>query len=230
MALINDFMSLIYPRHCEACENILFQHETFICHLCMISLPKCDSLQLTNQQLHLLFMGRIPLVNASSFYAFEKKGRVQQLLHAIKYQHQKELAAHIGNLFVKEYANNNLFEDMDIIIPIPLHKKKLKQRGYNQSEWFAKGISAQTKKEIDITSLRRTIETSTQTKKKKFQRWKNVEGIFELHHQHHLTNKHVLLVDDVITTGATIEAAWQVLKDIEGIRLSVASIAFAAKF
>ena len=117
--------------------------------------------------------------------------------------------------------------DIDTIIPIPLHKKKLSTRGYNQSEWFAKGLAQVLLKEMDVVSLERTVETSTQTKKKKYERWENVEHIFQLKHPQNLVNKHVLLVDDVITTGATIEAAWQALKNVEGIRISVASIAFA---
>lgn len=114
-------------------------------------------------------------------------------------------------------------------MPIPLHPKKLKARGFNQSDWFAKGIAKLILKPVNGFSLERKKETATQTKKKKYQRWENVDGIFYLKQPELFVNKHVLLVDDVITTGATIEAAWQALKDVEGIKVSVITIAFASR-
>ncbi|MBL7912302.1 MAG: ComF family protein [Bacteroidia bacterium] len=229
MTLINDFMSLIYPRHCEACANGLFKHEIYICNHCKLNLPKSNYHKNEVNELSQTFAGRVPLSNGLCFYLFEKSGKVQKLLHAIKYQDQKELARFIGDLYAQELVKTTINDDVDVIIPIPLHKKKLKQRGYNQSEWFAKGLANVLEKPLDIHSLERVHETSTQTKKKKYQRWENVEGIFKIKDQNALVNKHALLVDDVITTGATIEAAWLALKDIEGIKISVASIAFAAR-
>jgi ComF family protein len=229
MTLINDFLSLIYPRHCEACVNSLFKHETFICNHCKLNLPKSNYHKNTENELSQTFAGRIPLQNSLCFYLFEKSGKVQKILHAIKYQNQKELALFIGDLYAKDLEKEESINNFDVIVPIPLHRKKLKARGFNQSEWFAKGLAGGLKKPLDTVSFERTQETSTQTKKKKYQRWENVEGIFNLKDKQVFVNKHVLLVDDVITTGATIEAAWMALKDIEGIKLSVASIAFAAR-
>ncbi|MEO6426858.1 MAG: ComF family protein [Bacteroidia bacterium] len=229
MTLINDFLSLIYPRYCEACVNNLFKHETFICNQCKINLPKSNYHQNSQNELSQTFAGRVPLENSLCFYLFEKSGKVQKLLHAIKYQDQKELAQFIGQLYAKDLTKEKALNDIDLIIPIPLHKKKLKTRGYNQSEWFAKGLATELEKPLNITSFERIQETDTQTKKKKYQRWENVEGIFKLNDPGLLVNKHVLLVDDVITTGATIEAAWLALKETEGIRISVISIAFAAR-
>ncbi len=229
MTLINDFMSLIYPRHCEACANGLFKHETYICNHCKLNLPKSNYHKNDQNELSQTFAGRVPLTHSLCFYLFEKSGKVQKLLHAIKYQDQKELAQFIGSLYAQDLVKTKIKDEIDVIIPIPLHKKKLKQRGYNQSEWFAKGMATVLEKPLDIHSFEREHETSTQTKKKKYQRWENVEGIFKIKEQNAFVNKHVLLVDDVITTGATIEAAWLALKDIEGIKISVASIAFAAR-
>ncbi len=229
MALINDFMSLIYPRHCEACSISLLKHEQFICNLCQINLPKSNYHHQLNHELSFVFAGRIPFENALSFYVFEKSGRVQKLLHAIKYQNQKELAQFIGELYAKDLIENNSLKTVDVILPIPLHAKKLKQRGYNQSEWFAKGIAQQLNISLNASALQKVNATNTQTNKKKFERWQNVEGVFKLQIPEVLKNKHVLIVDDVITTGATIEAAWQALKNIEGIRVSILSIAFATK-
>lgn len=229
MALINDFFSLIYPRHCEACTNSLFKHELYICNYCKLNLPKSNYHNKPENELIQTFAGRVPLKNGCSLYLFEKSGKVQKLLHAIKYQHQKELAQFIGELYALELAKEMRLEEIDVILPIPLHAKKLKLRGYNQSEWFAKGLAKGLKKPLDITSFERIKETGTQTKKKKYERWENVEGIFKVTNDTVLVNKHVLIVDDVVTTGATIEAAWTALKDVEGIKLSLACIAFASR-
>lgn len=227
MALINDFLSLIYPVHCEACSENLFGHEAFLCNYCRLNLPKSNYHRQPANSLEQVFAGRVPMVNALPFYLFEKSGKVQKLLHAVKYQDQKELGEHLGSLYAADLVKDAQLSDIDTVIPIPLHKKKLRTRGYNQSEWFAKGLAQGLSKELDIISLERIVETATQTRKKKYERWENVENIFHLKHPQNLVNKHVLLVDDVITTGATIEAAWQALKNVEGIKISVASIAFA---
>ena len=229
MTLINDFMSLIYPRHCEACGNNLFKHEVYICNFCKLNLPKSNYHKNVKNELSQTFIGRVPLENSLCYYLFEKSGKVQKLLHAIKYQNQKELALFIGELYGQDLIKEKTLDEIDVIIPVPLHQKKIKLRGFNQSEWFAKGLAQTLNKPLDIVSLERAEETSTQTKKKKYERWENVEGIFKLKDDKALINKHVLLVDDVITTGATIEAAWMALKEIEGIKISVISIAFAAR-
>jgi ComF family protein len=229
MAVINDFLSLIYPRHCEACARLLFGHEHYLCRYCQAHLPKSNYHTYPDSPLKKTFSGRVPLVHAASCYLYEKSGRIQRLLHAIKYEEQKELGKFLGQMYGKELKEGDVFKDIQCILPVPLHKNKLKARGFNQSEWFAQGIAESMNIVLDTDSLERIADTSTQTKKKKFQRWENVEGIFRVRNNRELANKHVLLVDDVITTGATIEACWQALKPVPGIRISVASIAFAAK-
>jgi ComF family protein len=228
MGLINDFLSLIYPRRCEACANGLYGHEAFICNYCKLNLPKSNFHLQTQSELSMVLAGRVPVQVAGSYYLYEKSGKIQKLLHAIKYEDQKELGEYIGSLY-GQVLLETLSYNVDVIMPIPLHKKKLQRRGYNQSEWFAKGLAKQLLKPLDTASMQRVKDTSTQTKKKKYQRWENVEGIFSVNEFSSLVNKHILLVDDVITTGATIEAAWLALKKIPGVRVSVASIAFAAR-
>ncbi len=229
MTFINDFMSLIYPRHCEACGNTLYRHEQFICSYCIINLPRSNYHLLPDNEISLLLRGRVPADMATSYFLYEKKGRVQSLLHAIKYHNQKELAAHLGRFYARELRQQGAMENIETIVPIPLHPKKLKARGYNQSEWFARGVAEELDKELNTTDLFRAVETSTQTRKKKYERWENVGGIFGLRPAHRLEGKHVLLVDDVITTGATIEAAWLALQQAPGLKIAVASIAFASK-
>ncbi|MDI1353649.1 MAG: phosphoribosyltransferase family protein [bacterium] len=229
MALINDFLSLIYPRQCEACANNLFKHERYICNYCKLNLPKSNYHQLIDNPIIQTFAGRIPLANGCTYYLYEKSGRVQKLLHAIKYQEQKELARYVGLLYAKELCDANSLANVDVVIPIPLHKNKLKARGFNQSEWFAKGLSEGLKKPMETVLFERVVDTKTQTKKNRYQRWENVEGIFALHQSESFSDKHILLVDDVITTGATLEAAWLAIKSVPGVKVSVASIAFATK-
>lgn len=229
MALINDFLSLIYPRHCEACSHILFGHEVFICNYCKLNLPKSNYHISGNNELCKIFYGRVPVINAGSYYLYEKSGKIQRLLHAIKYDNQKELGEYLGIQYGLELLKHASFQEIDLIVPVPLHKNKLKARGFNQSEWFAKGLSKSLGKKINTDTFERIVDTATQTKKKKYQRWENVEGIFKLKDEKTFSNKHLLLVDDVITTGATIEASWLALKHVEGIKISLASIAFANK-
>lgn len=229
MTLINDFMSLIYPRLCEACGNNLFRHETYICNYCRVSLPRTNYHRFTDNELSRAFAGRVPFQTACSFYLYDKKGRVQKLLHAIKYQSQTGLAEHLGKLYAENLHTDSALASVDVIVPVPLHKNKLKARGFNQSEFFARGLSGILAKPVDTSSLIRIKDTATQTRKKKYARWENVEGIFRLNTLHTLQKKHVLLVDDVITTGATIEAAWLALKEAPDLTISVASIAFAAQ-
>lgn len=178
MALINDFLSLIYPRHCEACSNTLFRHETFMCTYCKLNLPKSNYHHnaLSDTELARVFTARVPLKNALCFYLYEKSGKIQKLLHAIKYQNQKELAEFIGTIYGEELHKSGVMDDLDLIIPIPLHKNKLKLRGYNQSEWFAKGLSKSLNTSLDPQLFERISDTATQTKKRNISAGKMWKG------------------------------------------------------
>lgn len=229
MALINDFLSLIYPRYCEACEGLLYKHERVICNKCTLTLPKSNFHLNNKNPIVMALGGRVPLKQASCLFVFEKAGKVQNLLHALKYENQQIVGELMGQTFYNDLKTSSFFENIDHIVPIPLHKKKQKSRGFNQSECFAKGISEKSGIPIDITNFTREIETSTQTKKRKAERWDNVKDAFAVKSPEAFKDKHILLVDDVITTGATIEGAWNALKDVEGIQISVATIAYADK-
>lgn len=222
-------MSLIYPRSCEACETLLYKHEEMICNSCLMGLPKGNFHKNKNNVILQILGGRVPIVSATCLYVFEKGGKVQRLLHAVKYEGKQNLAIMMGELLGDELKEVEGFCNADLIIPIPLHVNKLKKRGFNQSEVFSKGLSKTLNIEVDANNLFRQTDTSTQTRKRKYERWENVKDVFELKNKTTLKNKHIVLVDDVITTGATIEAAWQALKEVEGIRVSLATIAFADK-
>lgn len=229
MSLFNDFLSLIYPRHCRACKGLLFGHEREVCNHCRIGLPRTDFHIVRDSPLHAMLKGRIPYEKLGACFPFEKQGHVQRLLHAVKYEGCKELGVSLGKWYGEELKRTDFFKDIDIIIPVPLHPKKLVKRGYNQSEVIALGLSEVCGLPVVNGILVRTVESQTQTRRGKFERWENVEGIFQVKDSDKAEGKHILLVDDVITTGATLEAAWLALKGCKGLRISVASLAYAPK-
>lgn len=227
--MLQDFLSLIYPRNCVSCGNSLYKHEDQVCNYCYTHLAKTNFHKQQRNPVDALFYGRTPLLIASSFYLFQKKGSIQKILHAIKYKSNKTLAMLVGKWYAEDLKENSIISNSDYIIPVPLHSKKFKIRGFNQSEEFARGLSEGLSIPLNTSVLQRKEFTETQTKKSKYERWENVEDVFELIVPETFTNKHVVLVDDVITTGATIEACCQLLQQIEGIQISVLSIAYADK-
>lgn len=229
MGIWTDFIALIYPRNCITCGNSLYKHENYVCNHCYLTLPKSNFHREENNELERVFTGRVPVDKAGSYYLFEKSGKVQKLLHDIKYKGNKAFAEQLGVWYAQSLKDCNEIAKADVIIPVPLHPKKQKQRGFNQSEEFAKGLSKEFGIEIDTNNLFRNQFTETQTRKKKFERWENVKDKFELKDPAALQNKTVVLVDDVITTGATIDACYEALKNIPGIKVSVLSLAYAKK-
>jgi ComF family protein len=200
-----------------------------VCNHCYVTLPKSNFHTEENSELERVFAGRVPLVKAGSYYLFEKSGKVQKLLHSIKYKSNKALAEQLGEWYAQSLKECNEIANADIIIPVPLHPKKQKQRGFNQSEEFAKGLSKEFNIPLNTTNLIRNAYTETQTRKRKFERWENVKDKFELKDPDALTNKTVVLVDDVITTGATIDACYEALSKAKGIKINVLSLAYAKK-
>ena len=161
-----------------------------------------------------IFLGRIDLQAATALYFFHKGNRLQGLMHKLKYNGIKEIGVRFGNHLGKDLKEAPLFSDVDMVMPIPLHPKKQKKRGYNQAEMIAQGFAKVAEKEIIVNNLYRNINTSSQTNKNREERWKNVEKVFQLREPKSLEGKHILLVDDVVTTGSTIEACAQTLKQI----------------
>jgi ComF family protein len=145
-------------------------------------------------------------------------------LHGIKYRGKKELGEQLGALFGGELKNSR-FNETDVIIPVPLHERKLRARGYNQSEWIAKGMSLTMGKPMVTNVLQRIIENPTQTRKGVYERWENVNGIFQVENAELVENKHLLLTDDVLTTGSTLEACILPLQEISGVKISIAALA-----
>lgn len=219
---------LIYPRLCEACGQRVENESDLICFDCRLTLPRTDFHLHEDNPVMKVFWGRIPLVMASSFLYFSKESRTQNLLHSLKYKGFKEIGEISGTWFGNDLIQNKEWADsIDFIVPVPLHPKKFKKRGYNQSEYIARGLSAGLHKEISLNNLVREKFTETQTRKSRIKRWENVSGIFSLRNPQQYKNKHILLVDDVITTGSTIEACYIALRNCEGLKLSISSLAYA---
>lgn len=224
---IEDFISLLYPRVCAACGNSLFKHEEIICTYCLYHLPKTSYHLMQDSPLDKVFWGRAQLAHTAALYHFQKKGKVQHLIHQLKYKGRMDVGIYLGKLLGAELAKSEAFADVDKIIPVPLHPAKQRKRGYNQSEQIAIGMAGEMNAGVDTTTFIRTIDTSTQTRKSRFARWENVKEIFKVTNADELAHKHILLIDDVITTGATLESAAHILLETEGVKLSVACIGFA---
>lgn len=228
MKILYDFISLFFPKTCFACGNNLFNNEDSICTSCLFHLPRTNFHTDKDNPVNKVFWGRVEIESATALYYYRKGGKVQQLIHQMKYKGHKEIGIFLGKIYGYELMKSILFDDIDIILPIPLHPKKLKKREFNQAEMFAIGLGKSMQKEVDTITISRFVETSTQTKKSRYKRWENVNEIFELQESNNLNGKHVLVVDDVITTGATMEACVQTLHKIPDVKVSVASIAFAS--
>jgi ComF family protein len=223
----DDFVDLLYPRVCPCCGQNLLNHEKLICNKCLYFIPKTNFHQFKDNPVAQLFWGRINIENATAYYFFDKGSKFQALIHNMKYRGQKEIGYEMGRVFGNELKASDVFNKIDLVIPVPLHARKQKIRGYNQSEWIARGIGERMEKPVDTSTLYREVESETQTNKTRYERWKNVENIFRLKNEDNLKEKHILLVDDVITTGSTLEACAKVILDIENTKVSVATLAIA---
>lgn len=218
---------MFYPNLCIACSDRLVSQERFLCMHCWYDLPVTNFHLSSENKVAKLFWGRVNIENATSFFAFNKGSNYQHLVHFIKYKGLKELGFETGLRFGHVIKNTANFGDAELIVPVPLHPEKEKQRGYNQSEWIARGLGEAIQKPVLVNNLVRNIHTSTQTRKNRFERWENVENIFEVKKPEAFAGKLVLLIDDVVTTGSTLEACATELLKIEGTKVSIATLAFA---
>lgn len=224
----HSFWSLLFPRCCVVCGSPLSRGEECLCTCCNINLPRTGFHLRKDNPVECLFWGRIPgLKRASSFLFYRKGSDFRRILHLLKYGGYKELGEVMGRYMSAELSSGEFFDGVDMIIPVPLHRKKQKLRGYNQSEWIARGIASVTGISLCAECMIREKNTETQTRKSTFERWENVEGIFRLCDTVHFEGKHVLLVDDVLTTGATTVACASAFAGVSGIRISVLTLAVA---
>ncbi|GAA4018864.1 ComF family protein [Hymenobacter fastidiosus] len=228
-AALSDFVSLIFPRTCLACVEPLARGEDHICTSCRAQLPYTDYHKLPEPENPLArrFWGKLPVRHALSYLRFLRHGRVQRLLHQLKYQGQSEVGLVLGRWYGAELSSYGLAADFDLIVPVPLHWKKLAKRGFNQADSFAEGLSTGLVVPWRAHALRRTEHTASQTRKTRTERWLNVATVFEVAEPAAVIGQRILLVDDVLTTGATLEACAIVLLAAGCAEVSVATIACA---
>ena len=224
----NYLLSLFYPDECVVCKNILIEGEEFLCLHCLHKLPKTNHHLCPENAASKKLIGKVIFKNATACLFYSKGGLSQSLIAEIKYKGNRRFGTWIGAYLASDIKNSGFFDDIDLLVPIPLHKKKLRKRGFNQAEIIAQGIADTTGIPIDTNGLLRAIANPTQTKKGSFERWLNTKDIFVVEDVDCFKNKRILLIDDVFTTGSTIEAAIDVInKKCENVEVSVLALALS---
>lgn len=226
---LHSLINLFFPHCCIVCGTPLIQGEEFLCTRCNINLPRTNYHLLPENPIEKMFWGKVDLVHASSYVFYHRGSELRKIVRRMKYTGQKEVGQAMGRFMASELFTSGFFEGIDILIPVPLHPKKLKKRGYNQSEWLAKGIAVITGLPILSSAVARVKNVETQTHKTPFERWENVENIFVLQHPEEIKGKHLLLIDDVLTTGATVLSCMYALSEAEDIKISLLTMAVAAQ-
>lgn len=222
-----DFTSLLFPHLCPACGETLMANEHIMCTDCRYSLPFTNFHLQADNVVARQFWGKLHIEAAYAMYYFQKGGKVQNLLHHLKYKNMPQIGKVLGEIAGGQLLKSENFKQIDHIIPVPLHKRRMRERGYNQSACFAEGLSEKLNADVVNHNLIRIRHTDTQTHKSRFARFENMQQVFAVKNPDELYNKHILLVDDTVTTGSTLEACGIELLKIPGVKLSIATIAYA---
>ena len=225
--MFESLINLFFPKVCSGCSSFLLTNENVICTVCRHDIPLTNHHLIINNDAFKKFYGRIPVLHASALFYFHKKGIVQQLIHNLKYKGHEEIGAILGEWYAEDLKTIALLHTADEIIPVPLHRRKLKERGYNQVTTFGKSLSTRLKIDYNDSLLKRNVYSKTQSKKTLLGRTEGIETIFSVTFTEKDHNKHFLLIDDVITTGATLEACSRALLQIPGAKISVVCMAMA---
>lgn len=224
--MIKNLLNLFFPKVCESCNGILGDNEQVVCTSCRHHLPVTNFHFENSETVKKTVYGRVKLENATALFHFSKKGMVQQLLHNLKYRGHEQIGSFLGQWLGQELSTIDAYSAIDVVIPVPLHRSKLRKRGYNQVAKFGKEIAKALNAAYNESVLIKTKSTKTQVFKKRLLRW-NDKALFDISENQSLKGKHILLVDDIITTGATVEACASVLLKIDNITLSIATMAIA---
>jgi ComF family protein len=224
---LSDFVNLFYPDICEVCETSLVSGEQVICMNCLADMPYTNYQNDSENPVFQLFWGKVKVEMATALFYFAKGSKYRKLLHKLKYKGKREIGVFLGRELGARINSSHFFKNIDFVLPVPLHASRLKQRGYNQSGEIAVGISQVTGIPVKTDAIVRSEATETQTRKTRDERWKNVSGKFIVSNFDELRNRHILLVDDVVTTGSTLEAIVETLLQVDGLKVSIAVIAKA---
>ena len=222
---LSDLFRLFYPEICICCDTHLLVQEEIICLLCRADLPLIDNANYKSNALTRVFEGKVPIEKGASFLLYRHIGKTKQLIHELKYRNNPNIGTFIGGWFGKVLLRSGAFSDIDCIVPVPLHKRKRKQRGYNQLTQFGKTLGEVLKKEYLENYLIRITTGNTQTFKKRIERFDNLRTKFTVTNVEVFKNKHVLLIDDVVTTGATLEACCKEIMKSENVKISIVTMA-----
>lgn len=227
--ILSPLKHLFYPHVCTGCSSDLIDDNNLLCLQCINDLPHTNFAMHTSNPVEKVFWGRLSITSAMSEFYFTKGTLIQTLIHQFKYKSNIDIGLYLGAIMGNSLLKSNRFNRIDALIPLPLNAEKEFKRGYNQATILCNGMSTVMGVPVIKNNVVRNRFTQTQTKKHRTERWENVEGSFAIKDPTVLNNKNILLVDDVVTTGATLEACGAEILKIEGTKLSIATLAYASK-
>jgi ComF family protein len=222
----NDLLHLFFPHICAGCGTDVLDQQQMLCLHCLNNLPATNFFAQPNNPVEQVFYGRIPVENAAAGYFFTKESLLQNLIIQLKYRGNKDIGFYLGRLLGHYLINSSRFSTVHALVPLPLNQRREKKRGYNQATALCNGMASVWNKPVINKNVIRKVYTETQTHKGRISRWENMDGIFAVKDAAELENKHILLVDDVVTTGATLEACGSEILKINGTTLSIATLAY----
>lgn len=223
--LLTDFLHVVFPNNCICCGRSLVKGERYVCLHCLNEIHPTNYAKTESNKVSERFIGKVDVENACALYFFEPKSKIRTLIHHLKYKGNSGIGIYLGEKLGQKLISSPYYQDIDYIVPVPLHWRRKLKRGYNQSEMIATGIENVTGWKVKKECLYRRKYNKTQTHKNMQERWENTRDIFAVKHSEHIEGKHILLVDDVLTTGATLESCAKALKSAAKVKVSIATLA-----